>query len=99
MLFKRLATQAASLWFFFGCAEQGMAAAVLPTELEIFPGQQAGSACGARLSGKPPSTIGLEKRRNAAPSMDKAGFIERLTASVPPRPADMERIVTANMAP
>ncbi len=34
----------------------------LPDELEIYPGHQAGSACGAGLSGKPSSTIGFEKR-------------------------------------
>ena len=30
----------------------------LPDETEIFPGHQAGSACGAGISGKPSSTIG-----------------------------------------
>jgi glyoxylase-like metal-dependent hydrolase (beta-lactamase superfamily II) len=70
----------------------------LPDELEIFPGHQAGSACGAGLSGKPSSTIGFEKRWNAALTLDRAAFIEQLTASTPPRPADMERIVAANIA-
>jgi glyoxylase-like metal-dependent hydrolase (beta-lactamase superfamily II) len=70
----------------------------LPDELEIFPGHQAGSACGAELSGKPSSTIGFEKRWNAALRLDRAAFIEQLTASTPPRPADMERIVAANIA-
>ena len=70
----------------------------LPDELEIFPGHQAGSACGAGLSGKPSSTIGFEKRWNAALTLDRAAFIEQLTASTPPRPADMERIVAANLA-
>jgi glyoxylase-like metal-dependent hydrolase (beta-lactamase superfamily II) len=70
----------------------------LPDELEIFPGHQAGSACGAGLSGKPSSTIGFEKRWNAALTLDRAAFIEQLTASTPPRPADMKRIVAANIA-
>jgi glyoxylase-like metal-dependent hydrolase (beta-lactamase superfamily II) len=70
----------------------------LPDELEIFPGHQAGSACGAGLSGKPSSTIGFEKRWNAALRLDRVAFIEQLTASTPPRPADMERIVAANIA-
>ena len=70
----------------------------LPDELEIFPGHQAGSACGAGLSGKPSSTIGFEKRWNAALTLDRVAFIEQLTASTPPRPADMERIVAANIA-
>lgn len=70
----------------------------LPDELEIFPGHQAGSACGAGLSGKPSSTIGFEKRWNAALSLDRASFVAQLTASIPPRPADMDRIVAANIA-
>lgn len=70
----------------------------LPDDLEIFPGHQAGSACGAGLSGKPSSTIGFEKRWNAALTLDRASFIAQLTASIPPRPADMDRIVAANIA-
>lgn len=70
----------------------------LPDELEIFPGHQAGSACGAGLSGKPSSTLGFEKRWNPALSMDKDAFIDDLMASIPARPADMDRIVAANTA-
>lgn len=71
----------------------------LPNELEIFPGHQAGSACGAGLSGKPSSTIGFEKRWNPALTLARDEFIAALTAEIPPRPADMERIVAANIAP
>jgi len=70
----------------------------LPNEVELFPGHQAGSACGAGLSGKPSSTLGFEKRWNPALSMDKAAFVEYLTREIPPRPANMERIVAANVA-
>ncbi|MDO8439750.1 MAG: MBL fold metallo-hydrolase [Polaromonas sp.] len=70
----------------------------LPNEVEIFPGHQAGSACGAGISGKPSSTIGFEKRWNPALSMSRADFIDDLTREIPPRPADMERIVAANIA-
>jgi len=70
----------------------------LPHDLEIFPGHQAGSACGAGLSGKPSSTIGFEKRWNPYLSMDRDTFVRELGASIPPRPADMDRILTANTA-
>ena len=70
----------------------------LPNEVEIFPGHQAGSACGAGLSGKPSSTIGFEKRCNPGLRMDKNDFIESLLKEIPPRPADMDNIVAANIA-
>lgn len=47
----------------------------LPTDLEIYPGHQAGSACGAGLSGKPASTIGFEKRFNPMLSMPREAFV------------------------
>lgn len=69
----------------------------LPDAIEIFPGHQAGSACGAGLSGKPSSTLGFEKRWNPALTMDKARFIADLTMHIPPAPAGMEGIVRFNL--
>lgn len=69
----------------------------LPAELEVYPGHQAGSACGAGLSGKPASTIGFEKRFNPMLSMPKQTFVEALVAGAAPPPADMARIVEANL--
>lgn len=72
----------------------------LPDETEIFPGHQAGSVCGAGISGKPSSTIGFEKRFSpglAIHSRDE--FIRFVTANIPPRPTEMDRIVAANIAP
>lgn len=69
----------------------------LPPELEIYPGHQAGSACGAGLSGKPASTIGFEKRFNAMLSVPREAFIEALIAQIPEQPADMADIVAANL--
>jgi len=70
----------------------------LPADLEIYPGHQAGSACGVGLSGKPSSTIGFEKRWNPVLSMSREDFITELTREIPPRPADMDRMVAANIA-
>ena len=70
----------------------------LPSEVEVFPGHQAGSACGVGLSGKPSSTIGFEKRWNPGLSMGKEAFIENLLRDIPPRPAEMDKIIAANIA-
>lgn len=69
----------------------------LPNELEIYPGHQAGSACGAGLSGKPASTIGFEKRFNPMLSLSREDFVAALTAEVAPQPEEMQRIVEANL--
>lgn len=70
----------------------------LPGELEIFPGHQAGSACGAGLSGKPSSTVGFEKRWNPLLSLDRAAFIAAVTADMTSAPAEMAAILAANRA-
>ncbi|MBL6749501.1 MAG: MBL fold metallo-hydrolase [Nevskia sp.] len=69
----------------------------LPDELEVFPAHQAGSVCGAGLSGKPSSTLGFERRWNPALAMDKAAFVQFLTKEIPPRPADMDAMVRSNL--
>jgi glyoxylase-like metal-dependent hydrolase (beta-lactamase superfamily II) len=69
----------------------------LPDAVEVFPGHQAGSACGVGLSGKPSSTIGFERRWNASlATLDRGTFIDAVTQGMPPRPAGMDRIVAAN---
>jgi hydroxyacylglutathione hydrolase len=70
---------------------------VLPDDIEIFPGHQAGSACAAGLSGKPSSTLGFERRWNPALSLDRPGFIDYLTRNIPPRPSNMDAMVRANL--
>lgn len=68
----------------------------LPDELEIYPGHQAGSACGAGLSGKPSSTLGFEKRWNPLLSMDRKAFVAAVTQDIPPQPANVHDILAAN---
>ena len=67
----------------------------LPADLEIYPGHFSGSLCGAGLSGKPSSTVAFERRWNPMLSMDREAFISALV-DVPPKPAEMERILAAN---
>ena len=68
-----------------------------PDVTEIYPAHQAGSVCGADISGKPVSTIGFEKRFNPMLRIgNKEEFIAAITSNIPPRPAEMDRIVSAN---
>jgi glyoxylase-like metal-dependent hydrolase (beta-lactamase superfamily II) len=67
----------------------------LPDDLEVFPGHFSGSVCGVGLSGKPSSTLAFERRWNPMLTLDRTAFVEAL-ANVPPKPADMERILAAN---
>ncbi len=67
----------------------------LPDDLEVYPGHFSGSVCGVGLSGKPSSTLGFERRRNPMLALDRTAFVEAM-ADVPPKPADMERILAAN---
>ena len=69
----------------------------LPPELEIYPGHQAGSACGAGLSGKPASTIGFERRCNPMLSLQREAFVDAVVAHIPPPPAQMDAIVRDNL--
>jgi hydroxyacylglutathione hydrolase len=67
----------------------------LPDDLEFFPGHFSGSVCGIGLSGKPSSTFAFERRWNPMLTLDREAFVEAL-ADVPPKPADMERMLAVN---
>jgi glyoxylase-like metal-dependent hydrolase (beta-lactamase superfamily II) len=67
----------------------------LPDSLEVYPGHFSGSVCGAGMSGKPSSTVAFEKRWNPLLSVDREAFVEALS-DVPPKPADMTRILAEN---
>ncbi len=59
----------------------------LPDYLEVMPGAYSGSVCGRRLSGKPVSTIGFEKRYNVAFRIaDEKAFVDSMLADIPPPP-------------
>jgi hydroxyacylglutathione hydrolase len=64
--------------------------------VEVFPGHVAGSLCGAAMSSKASTTIGFERRFNAALQGDLADFVDARLGPQPPRPPNMERIVELN---
>ncbi len=59
----------------------------LADHIEVLPGAYAGSVCGRRLSGKPFSTIGFERRYNAAFKIDaETAFVDFMLQDIPPAP-------------
>lgn len=68
----------------------------LPDYVEVLPGAFSGSACGRRLSGKPTSTIGFERRHNAAFRIeDEGAFVQFMLEDIPappPRAAELRGI-------
>ena len=72
--------------------------AALADDVEVFPAHFSGSVCGRELSGKPSSTLGFERRHNAAfraRSLDE--FRRFIMDSLPPRPPEFEHIVSINL--
>ncbi|MGV6816399.1 MAG: MBL fold metallo-hydrolase [Thiotrichales bacterium] len=68
----------------------------LPEHIELYPGAQAGSVCGAGLSGKPVSTLAFEKRFNPLLTTDQNSFVTAVLENLPPEPERMQAIITAN---
>lgn len=69
----------------------------LPDHLLLYPSHYSGSVCGRGLSGHPTSTIGFERRHNAAllfSSEDE--FVAALMKDIPPPPEQQAEIVAAN---
>src|SRR4029453_12053470 len=68
--------------------------------VEVSPGHVAGSLCGKAMSSKASTTIGFERRFNAALAYDDVGlFVAEATSVATPRPPNMERIVELNRGP
>ena len=68
----------------------------LPESLEFYPAHFSGSMCGAGMSGKPMSTLFFEKRWNPVLNLDRIAFVEKMISGMPPKPAAMESILSAN---
>lgn len=57
--------------------------------IEVYPSHFAGSACGRHMSGKPHSTIGFERRFNAAlQRRDRDAFVRFMLENLPPQPPE-----------
>ena len=69
----------------------------LPDYLEVLPGAFSGSVCGRRLSGKPMSTIGFERRHNAAFRIEaEDDFVRAMLEETPPPPPRAAELRAAN---
>ena len=72
----------------------------LPDGVEVFPGHIAGSLCGAGMSSKASSTVGFERRFNAALRIeDELQFIAEIASVAAPKPPNMNRLVELNRGP
>lgn len=69
----------------------------LPDYVEVLPGAFSGSVCGRSLSGRPMSTIGFEKRHNAAFRIeDEEEFVRLMSKDIPPPPPGAAELRAAN---
>lgn len=70
----------------------------LPDHIEVWPGAFAGSVCGRRLSGKPASTIGFERRFNRAfATDDRDTFVASMLTDIPAPPPEAAAIRSMNL--
>src|SRR5256712_904329 len=80
-------------------AYESLTRVLLPLDdsLEIYPAHGAGSACGRAMSAKTGSTIGFERRFNAALQLrDRAAFVDFIMRDLPPKPPQFDKIVGKN---
>ena len=69
----------------------------LGDHVEVWPAHIGGSLCGgAGLSNKTSSTIGYERLHNPLLTAEAGAFVAGVTASLPSRPPNVERIVSIN---
>jgi glyoxylase-like metal-dependent hydrolase (beta-lactamase superfamily II) len=71
----------------------------LPDHLLLYPSHYSGSVCGRGLSANPASSIGFERRHNAAlQHASEDAFVTALLRDIPPAPEQQAAIVAANRA-
>lgn len=65
--------------------------------LEVYPAHGAGSLCGRAMSSKVGSTLGFERRFNAAlRHTSREAFVEALMEGIPPRPPLVDQVIAKN---
>jgi hydroxyacylglutathione hydrolase len=69
----------------------------LPEYVEVYPAHISGSPCGKAMSGKPSSTIGFERRHNAALKfLDRDAFTAALFEGLEPKPGSFLAMIVLN---
>jgi hydroxyacylglutathione hydrolase len=69
----------------------------LPDHVLVYPSHYGGSVCGRALSGNPVSSVGFERRHNAALIHgNEESFARAHLVDVPPPPAEQAAILAAN---
>jgi glyoxylase-like metal-dependent hydrolase (beta-lactamase superfamily II)/rhodanese-related sulfurtransferase len=69
----------------------------LDDHVEVWPAHIGGSLCGGvGLSSKTSSTIGFERRHNPLLTLSEDRFVDDVTAELPTRPPNIQRIVDLN---
>jgi hydroxyacylglutathione hydrolase len=69
----------------------------LPDHVLVYPSHYGGSVCGRALSGNPVSSVGFERRHNAALIHgNEESFARALLVDVPPPPGEQAAILAAN---
>ena len=69
----------------------------LPDHCEVYPAHGAGSLCGKAIADKRSSTVGYERRYNAALRIkDRKAFVRALTVGMPPAPDHFARCSEIN---
>ena len=71
----------------------------LPDHVALYPAHYSGSVCGRGLSGVPASTVGFERRHNAALRFHAEDeFVAALVEDIPSAPGAQAEILAANRA-
>ena len=68
----------------------------LPDGVHVYPGHGAGSLCGAGLSERAESTLGVERRTNLLFKLEQEDFVKNILGSVPPMPSYYPRMKELN---